>query len=199
MDIKILSNNTFFYFKNILVDEEAGLYRFLFNHKNNTTMICIEIYEMKAFLDEITNDKYKLDETDYESNHISDYNSDKTNIIINLINDLIDNLAFYSLGYNTQIKNFTYTNIIYIINKISNAIIYHNYIQNNFQIKNKIKDKLYDILNNNKDNIVVETIYKKIWFLLNHLRSIEKINISKLINDEDLTFSLDDFIFDYYK
>lgn len=199
MDIKILSNNTFFYFKNILFDEEAGLYRFIFSHKTITTMICIEITELQTILDDIMQDKYKLDDSDYDSNHINDFNSDKSSIIINLINDLIDNLAFYSLGYNTQIKNFTYTNIIYIINKISNAIIYHNHIRNNFQIKNKIKDKLYDILNNNKDNFVVESIYKKIWILLNHLTHIEKTLNNKVITDQDLTFSIDDFIFDYYK
>jgi hypothetical protein len=189
MDIRLTDSNLVFKFKNIIYEKTLNIYRFLFTHKSSTIMLCLEIDEVREFLDSVYKNKYLVNENKEFREDVIDIG-----LVVNLLDDLIDNLSFYTFGYNQNIKSFTITNIIYLRDKICNIIILSKDIRESTIIKNKIKDKLFELINCDSDN---KNIYKKIWFLINHFDSINYEIIKE--NKMELTFTLNDFIFDYYK
>jgi len=175
----------FFYFKLLQHDIEAGLLRFSLNIDNETIFPCVEYTEFISFLSESIDDKYKF------------YKND----IYDIFNELLENLDFYIFGYNNKIKKFTYTNIKNLVYKIANILITYNknQIRNYLVLKHKIKDRLVQ-LNSESNEIVLNEIdktFKKIWLLFDCLEKIEIIPNVKI--DEELTFTLFDFIFDQNK
>jgi hypothetical protein len=187
---KIINVNThakkyFFHFKLLHHDIEADLLRFSLNDNNETILLCIEYTDFISFLTESIDDKYNFFKND----------------IYDIFNELLENLDFYIFGYNNKIKKFTYTNIKNLVYKISNILITYNknQIKNYFLLKNKIKDRLLQ-LNTESNEITLNDIdltFKKIWVLFDCL---DKIEITPNIKEEQqLTFTLYDFIFDQNK
>jgi len=185
ININTNAKKYFFYFKLLQHDVEAGLLRFSLNINNETIFPCVEYTEFISFLTESIDDKYKFTNND----------------IYDIFNELLENLDFYIFGYNNKIKKFTYTNIETLVYKIANILITYDkhQIRNYLMLKNKLKDRLIQ-LNNESNEIVLNEIdksFKKIWMLFDCL---EKINIIPNVKiDEEITFTLYDFIFDQNK
>jgi len=186
--INFNSNNKkyLFNFKFVQYDIESGLLRFMLNYDNETSFLCLEYDDFVNFLIEASNDKYIV-----YKNEIND-----------VFNQLLENLDFYIFGYNHEIKKFTYTNIKYLVNKISYILIKYNKneIKNTDSIKNKIKQKLHLMTNDSNDITYskdVENIFRKIWLLLDCL---EKCEITENVRPVvESTFTIYDFIFDQNK
>ena len=186
--INFNSNNKKYTFKFEFVqyDIESGLLRFMLNYDNETSFLCLEYNDFIDFLIEASNDKYIV-----YKNEIND-----------VFNQLLENLDFYIFGYNHEIKNFTYTNIKFLVNKISYILIKYNkkQIKNTENIKNKIKQKLHLMTNDSNDITYskdVENIFRKIWLLLDCL---EKCEITDNVRPAvESTFTIYDFIFDQNK
>jgi hypothetical protein len=190
-----------FRFKNAIRDIESGFIKFVFTYAFETTVLYLDYDNLVKFLLQLIDEKYYIDKNDMDD----------------IFNELMENLDFYLLGYNPQIKKFTFTNIINLINKIGYLIInYSKKELNEFdKIKNKIQKRLHQINNDNliddnknkKDintincNNITETwenIFKKIWLLFNHLEKYEVESQQVFIQDDEY-FTLIDFIFDQNK
>jgi hypothetical protein len=184
MDIR-LTNNLIFKFKNVILDKRLNICKFLFTHKSISTMLCIEIDELKNLL---------------EKTIIYEKKVSAINLITNLLDDLFGNIIFYNFQQNNHIKTSTYVNIINLQENIANIIVSSKEVRESNIIKNKIKSKLHDLVIDDRDtfeNQLTKNIYKKLWLLINHLDCIN-CNINKEEMNK-LTFTLNDFIFDYYK
>lgn len=185
INVNTNSKKYVFYFKLLQHDIESGLLRFSINNNIDTIFSCIEYNDFVAFLTESINDKYTF------------YKND----IYEIFNQLIENLDFYIFGFNNTVKNFTYINMKNLIYKIAHILLTYNKnkIRNYLLLKNKIKDKIL-LLNNEENEVVLNDInimFKKIWLLFDCLDKIELLPSLKI--EEDLTFTIYDFIFDQNK
>lgn len=181
MEFNISTKSYIFSFKNIYYDDEAGLLKTLLNNNDSKNSIVFDIVDMKTFLEESINDKYftptfKLKEVTL---------------------DLIENLEFFLFGFSSNIKNFKTENLICVVNKISNMIIHHNNNPILQDIKNKIINKfiaLKAIDFNINDSLLIEKVYKNLWFLFNHFVGF-KVNKKNEIVDK-INFTIFDYIID---
>jgi hypothetical protein len=181
MEFNISTKSYIFSFRNIYYDDEAGLIKTLLNNNDSKNSIVFDIVDMKTFLEESMNDKYftpiyKLKEVTL---------------------DLIENLEFYLFGFSSNIKNFKTVNLICLVNKISNMIIHHNSNPILNDIKNKIINKfiaLKAIDFNINDSLLIEKVYKNLWFLFNHFIEFKINKNNEIVNK--INFTIYDYIFD---
>jgi len=174
MEFNINTNSHIFSFKNVYYDDEAGLIKTLLNHSHKNSII-FDLVEMKTFLDEAINDKYftpsyKITEVTFE---------------------LMNTLEFFFIDKSYKI------NLICLVNKISNIIIHHHNQPILNDIKNKITNKFILLKTTDfkiNDNLLIEKVYKNLWFLLNYFSSF-KIKKRKAIED-NITFTIHDYLFD---
>jgi len=181
MELKIISKlNDIYYFRNISHDIKSGLLKFIFTYNYISAILYINYDIFNEFLIEISNSKYFIDEK----------------YIDETISDLFENLEFYIFGYNNQIKKFTFSNINYLVNKIGHMCLFYSQLYEiKFdKLKKNIKEKLYICINDVKDNKNIEIIFKKLWLVLNHLTKHDILKENNI--DTDLTFTIEDFIFD---
>lgn len=182
MELKIISKlKDIYYFKNISHNINYDLLKFIFTHNYVSTVLYINYHIFNDFLMEISNKKYFVNKDDIDET----------------ILDLFENLEFYIFGYNNQIKKFTFSNINYLVNKIGHMYLFYSqlYEMKFDKLKTVLKERLYTCINDDTENKPVEIIFKKLWLLFNHLTGheiLEKNNISYI----DLTFTIEDFIFD---
>jgi len=180
MEYNISTKSYIFSFRNIYYDDEAGLIKTLLNNNDNNSIV-FDIVEMKAFLEESINDKYLV----------------PPHKLKEVATDLIDNLEFFLFGFSSDIKKFKTTNLICLVNKISNMIIHYNNNPILYDIKNKIINKFIELKAidfNLADSVLIEKVYKNLWFLFNHFSKFKPVKKNEII--DKINFTIHDFIFD---